>query len=82
MIISSSSSSSYLYEALICLDLSHPSVRDYLQTVLIDLGKKLYTYIRANPSTSMAKRFQLLLMASQSLVEKVSQQRATPSSLK
>lgn len=73
---------SYLYEALICLDLSHPSVRDYLQTVLIDLSKKLYTYIQTNPSTSMAKRYQLLLMASQGLVQKIVQQRATPSTLK
>jgi len=73
---------SYLHEALICLDLSHPSVRDYLQTVLIDLNKKLYTYIQINPSTSMTKRFQLLLMASQGLVQKFVQQRATPSSLK
>ncbi|CAF5128767.1 unnamed protein product, partial [Rotaria sp. Silwood1] len=32
---------SYIREALICLDLSHPSVRDYLQTVLIDLSKKI-----------------------------------------
>ncbi|CAF1247376.1 unnamed protein product [Rotaria sordida] len=68
----------YLHEALICLDLSHPSVRDYLQTVLIDLCKKLNTYIQANPSTTMAKRFQLLLMASQGLVQKIVQQRATP----
>jgi enhancer of mRNA-decapping protein 4 len=74
--------SSYLYEALICLDLSHPSVRDYLQTVLIDLSKKLSTYIQTNPSTPMTKRFQLLLMASQGLVQKIVQQRATPSSLK
>jgi len=73
---------SYLYEALICLDLSHPSVRDYLQTVLIDLNKKLYTHIQTNSSTSMAKRFQLLLMASQGLVQKVIQQRSTPSSFK
>ncbi|CAF0952223.1 unnamed protein product [Rotaria sp. Silwood1] len=69
---------SYIREALICLDLSHPSVRDYLQTVLIDLSKKLSKYIQANPSTPMAKRFQLLLMASQGLVQKIVQQRATP----
>ncbi|CAF2505505.1 unnamed protein product [Rotaria sp. Silwood2] len=69
---------SYLHEALVCIDLPHPSVRDYLQTVLIDLCKKLNTYIQANPSTTMAKRFQLLLMASQSLVQKIVQQRATP----
>ncbi|CAM2723862.1 unnamed protein product [Rotaria socialis] len=69
---------SYLHESLICLDISHPSARDYLQTVLIDLSKKLYAYIQANPSTTMSKRFQLLLMASQSLVQKIVQQRATP----
>jgi hypothetical protein len=67
---------------LICLDLSHPSVRDYLQTVLIDLSKKLYAYIQANPSAPMSKRLQLLLMASQGLVQKIGQQRATPSLLK
>ncbi len=69
---------SYLYESLICLDLSHPSVRDYLQKVLIDLSKKLYAYIQTNPSSSMTKRFQLLLMACQGLVQKIAQQRATP----
>ncbi|CAF3792853.1 unnamed protein product [Rotaria magnacalcarata] len=69
---------SYLHESLICLDISHPSARDYLQTVLIDLSKKLYKYIQANPSTTMSKRFQLLLMASQGLVQKIVQQRATP----
>ncbi|UJR37417.1 hypothetical protein I4U23_030121 [Adineta vaga] len=69
---------SYLYEALICLDLSHPSVRDYLYNVLTDLNKKLYAYIQTNPMTTMAKRFQLLYMASQGLVQKIVQQRATP----
>ena len=73
---------SYLHEAIISLDLSHPSVRDYSQPILIDLSKKLYAYIQSNPSVPMAKRFQLLLMASQSLIQKVVQQRATPSSLK
>ncbi len=73
---------SYLHEALISLDLSHPSVRDYSQTILIDLSKKLYSYIQANPSSPMTKRFQLLLMASQSLIQRVVQQRATPSLLK
>lgn len=76
-------SSSYLYEALICLDLSHPSVRDYLQPVLADLNKKLLTYIQTYPTAPMAKRFQLLYMASQSLLQKVVQQRTTtPSTLK
>jgi len=69
---------SYLHEALICLDLSHPSVRDYLHNVLIDLNKKLFTFIQTNSSTTMAKRFQLLLMASQGLVQRIVQQRATP----
>ncbi|CAF3791812.1 unnamed protein product, partial [Rotaria sordida] len=69
---------SYLYEALICLDLSHPNVRDYLYNVLIDLNKKLYAYIQTNPTTTMTKRFQLLYMASQGLVQKILQQRATP----
>lgn len=78
MIILEIFSFSYLHEALVCLDLSHPSVRDYLQTVLVDLSKKLYNYIQANPSTMMAKRFQLLLMASQNLVHKIAQQRVTP----
>ncbi|CAF1564619.1 unnamed protein product, partial [Adineta steineri] len=68
----------YLHEALICLDLSHPSVRDYLYNVLIDLNKKLYAYIQTNSTTPMAKRFQLLYMASQSLVQKIVQQRTTP----
>jgi len=68
----------YLYEALICLDLSHPSVRDYLYNVLIDLNKKLYAFIQSNSSSTMAKRFQLLYMASQGLVQKILQQRATP----
>jgi hypothetical protein len=67
---------------LICLDLSHPSVRDYLQTVLIDLSKKLYAYVQTNPSTPMTKRFEILLMTCQALVQKIVQQRATPSSLK
>jgi len=49
-----------------------------LQSVLIDLSKKLYTYIQTNPSAPMTKRFQLLLMASQGLVQKIIQQRTTP----
>ncbi|CAF0777300.1 unnamed protein product [Rotaria sp. Silwood1] len=69
---------SYLYEALICLDLSHPSVRDYLYNVLTDLNKKLYAYIQTNPTGTMTKRFQLLYLASQGLVQKILQQRATP----
>lgn len=69
---------SYLYEALICLDVSHPSVRGYLSNVLVDLNKKLYAYIQTNPTTSISKRFQLLYMASQGLLQKISQQRSTP----
>ena len=69
---------SYLYEALICLDVSHPNVRDYLYNVLIELNNKLYAYIQTNPTTSVAKRFQLLYMASQGLLRKILQQRATP----
>jgi len=68
----------YLHEALICLDLSHPSVRDYLYNVLIDLNKKLYAFIQTNSTTTIAKRFQLLYMASQGLVQKILQQRTTP----
>ncbi len=63
---------------MICLDLSHPSVRDYLSNVLKDLNKKIYTYIQTNPTAAMAKRFRLLYMASQGLVQKIDQQRATP----
>lgn len=69
---------SYLHEALVCLDLSHPSVRDYLYNVLTDLNKKLYAHIQTNPTAPMSKRFQLLYMASQGLVQKIVQQRATP----
>ncbi|CAF1117553.1 unnamed protein product, partial [Didymodactylos carnosus] len=68
----------YLQEALICLDLSHPSVREFLHTVLIDLNTRLYAYIQTNSTTPMAKKFQLLLMASQGLVQRIAQQRATP----
>lgn len=64
---------------MICLDLFHPSVRDYAQAVLRDLSQKLLTYIQTNPSAMITKRFQLLFMASQSLVQKIGQQRATPS---
>jgi hypothetical protein len=78
LLISFSFSFSYLHEALICLDLSHPSVRDYLSNVLKDLNKKIYTYIQTNPTAAMAKRFRLLYMASQGLVQKIEQQRATP----
>ncbi|CAF0928166.1 unnamed protein product [Adineta ricciae] len=69
---------SYLHEALVCLDLSHPSVRDYLYNVLADLNKKLYAHIQTNPTAPMSKRFQLLYMASQGLVQKIVQQRTTP----
>ncbi len=69
---------SYLHEALICLDVSNPNVRDYLYNVLIDLNKRLYAFIQTNPTTTMAKRFQLLYMASRGLVQKILQQRATP----
>ncbi|CAF0842028.1 unnamed protein product [Adineta steineri] len=68
----------YLHEALICLDLSHPSARDYSQNILIDLTKKLYEYIQTNPTTPLAKRFQVLFMATRSLIQKIVQQRATP----
>jgi hypothetical protein len=61
-----------------CLDTPHPNIRDYLQNVLIDLSQKLYAYIQTNPSTAMAKRFQLLFMVSQGLMQKIVQQRATP----
>jgi len=68
---------------LICLDVTHPSVRDYLQNVLVDLNKKLQTYIQTHPTTTMTKRFQLLLMASQGLLQKIIQQRTTtPSTFK
>ncbi|CAF1032824.1 unnamed protein product [Adineta steineri] len=68
----------YLHEALICLDLSHPSARDYSQNILIDLSKKLYEYIQTNPTTPLTKRFQVLFMATRSLIQKIVQQRATP----
>jgi len=48
-----------------------------LYNVLLDLNKKLLAFIQTN-STSMSKRFQLIYMASQGLIQKIVQQRATP----
>ena len=70
--------SSYLHEALICLDVAHPSVQDYLQHVLIDLSRRLMLYIQAHPAEAITKRFQLLWMASQGILQKIAQQRVTP----
>lgn len=68
---------SYLHEILVTLDLSNPNIRDYLYSVLVELNKKLMAYIQTN-STPMSKRFQMLYMACQGLMQKIAQQRATP----
>lgn len=67
----------YLHEILVTLDLSNPNIRDYLYSVLVELNKKLMAYIQTN-STPMSKRFQMLYMACQGLMQKIAQQRATP----
>lgn len=66
-----------MHEALISLDLTNPNVRDYLYNVLIELNKKLAAFIQTN-STPITKRFQLLYMANQGLIQKILQQRSTP----
>ena len=61
-----------------CIDPSHPTIRDYLYKVLIDLNAKISNYLQSNPSTNLSNCFQILFMASQSLIQKIVQQRATP----
>ena len=61
----------FLSEALLVLDVSHSNLREHFQTVLIDLTKRLTIYLQTHPVDSMTKRFQLLWMTSQGLVQKL-----------
>ena len=61
----------FLSEALTTLDLSQSTIREHVQTVLCDLTKRLTVYLQTHSADSMTKRFQLLWMVSQGLVQKL-----------